>query len=206
MNKLTAVSMLVAVFTLSLSACGTTGKLKGTEERVETGGSLPAFAAKGKRFEQERDERCYVGFADQIHDLDIALRSAELEAKKNIVESLATELRVEGTRGQSGVDRDAVGRFFEDSQAWLTDNVKVSGATLNQTAWEKWAKFAGHDVQYFYRGYAVVHISNADYERTRMAALDSLIEKAMRERNRAAEKAARETKERLLNGQGESGE
>ncbi len=190
--------LLVGVF----NGCSTLGKPNGTEERVETSGSAPSLVAKGKRFEQERDERRYVGFADQIHDLDISLRIAELEAKKNLVESIATELRVEGTRAQSGFDREAVGRFFEDSQAWVTDNLKVSGATLLQTYWEKWAKYAGADVQYYYRGYAIVQIAKADYEKARMAALDGLIEKAMREKNRQAEKAAREVKERLLRPEG----
>ena len=198
MNKTTTLATIVVLLALSLSACGTVGKLKGTEERIETSGSMPKLIKENQRSEEVGTVRRFAGFADQVHDLDVSLRSAELEAKKNLVETIGTELRVEGTRGQSGFDREAVGRFFEDSQAWLTNNIRVSGASLREVYWEKWARYAVDEVAYFYRGYAVIQITNVDYERTRMAALDGLINKAMQEKNRAAEKAARDTKERLL--------
>lgn len=188
----------VFVITILLAGCSSLGGLKGTEERVEASGKMPPIISKGIWHEEEGNKKNYVGFSDQIHDLDIALRSAELEAKKHLIESIATELRIEGTRGQSGFDKEAVGRFFEDSQTWLTDNVKVSGAILLNTYWEKWGKRSSDEINYYYRGYAIVEISKADYEKAKISGLDRLIDKAILEKNRQAERAARETKERLL--------
>jgi hypothetical protein len=183
---------------LILQGCSGTGKLRGEEQLVEASGNKPKLISVGEWYEEKGDQKHFAGFSDQVHDLDIALRSAELEAKKHVIEAISTELRVEGTRAQSGFDKEAVGRFFEDSQAWLTDNIKISGAALLNTYWEKWAKKSGEEISYYYRGYAIVQISKGDYEKARMAALDRLIEKAMREKNRQAEIAAKETKERLL--------
>lgn len=198
--------MIAAAVALFLGGCSSLGGLKGTEEKVEVSGKMPSLISQGRWYEEEGQQKRYAGFADQIHDLDIALRSAEMEGKKRVIESIATELRVEGTRAQSGFDKEAVGRFFEDAQSWLTDNMKVSGVALTQTYWEKWARRSGEEeVGYYYRGYALVQISKADYEKARLAALDRLIDKAAREKNRQAEKAARETKERLLH-PGESNE
>jgi hypothetical protein len=197
-NLVIRYSLVALAFAVLAQGCGTLGKLKGTEELVETSGDKPKLISHGQWYEEQGQEKHYAGFADQIHDLDIAIRSAEMEAKKHVIESIATELRVEGMRGQSGFDKEAVGRFFEDSQAWLTDNLKVSGINLLNTYWEKWGRQSGEEINYFYRGYAVVQISKEDYGKARMVALDRLIDKAMREKNREAEKAARDTKERLL--------
>jgi hypothetical protein len=201
-NLVIRYSVLGFAIAILAQGCGTLGKLKGMEELVETSGNKPSLISHGQWYEEKGQEKQYAGFSDQIHDLDIALRSAEMEAKKHVIESIATELRVEGTRGQSGFDKEAVGRFFEDSQAWLTDNLKISGVNLLNTYWEKWGRQSGEEISYFYRGYAVVQISKEDYGKARMVALDRLIDKAMREKNREAEKAARDTKERLLHPKG----
>lgn len=201
-NLLIKYSLVVIAFAMLSQGCGSTRGLIGTEELIQTSGKMPRIVSDGQWYEEIEQEKHYAGFSDQIHDLDIALRSAEMEAKKHVIESIATELRVEGMRGQSGFDKEAVGRFFEDSQAWLTDNMKVSGATLLNTYWEKWGKQSGEEINYYYRGYAVVQISKVDYEKARLVALDRLIDKAMREKNIQAEKAAQETKERLLHPEG----
>lgn len=197
-NLLIKYSLVVIALAMLTQGCGSTRGLIGTEELIQTSGKMPKIVSQGTWYEERGQEKHYGGFSDQIHDLDIALRSAEMEAKKHVIESIATELRVEGMRGQSGFDKEPVGRFFEDSQAWLTDNMKVSGTTLLNTYWEKWGKRSSEEISYYYRGYAIVQISKADYGKARMIALDRLIEKAMREKNTQAEKAARETKERLL--------
>jgi hypothetical protein len=181
-----------------LQACGGMSTLRGAEKLVETSGSEPKLVARGQGCVVNKEDRVCVGLADQAHDLDAAVRIAELEGKKHIVESIATELRVEGTRGLSGPEKEAVGRFFEDSFSWVTDNIRVSGATLDQSYWEKWARTNGPQVSYYYRAYGIVRINEADYLTARDQAINGLIDKAIREKNRQAEKAARDTKERLL--------
>lgn len=197
----------LAVLALGVLAqgCSSTGlmpmmKMRGAEELVETSGKKPSMVSDSQWAEEKGDKKLFGGFSDQVHDLDVALRSAEMEARKHLIENISQEIRAEGVRGQSGSDKEAVGRFFEDSQAWLTKNIRVSGAQLLNTYWEKWSRLGDGEVAYFYRGYAVVQISKADYARAVESAVEKLIDKAAVERNREAENAAREVKERLLEG------
>lgn len=201
-NSVTNSVVIGLSFAILAQGCTTTGltasKLKGAEELVGTSGEKPSVS---KNYVERGDVKLFMGFSDQIHDLDVALRSAEMDAKKHMVEYLSTELRNEGMRGQSGYEKEAVGRFFEDSQAWLTKNIRVSGAVLLSTYWEKWSRQGDAEVTYFYRGYAVVQISKTDYARARELAIEKLIDKAALEKNRQAEKAARDVRDRLLSGE-----
>lgn len=183
---------------LLFQGCGGMDRLRGTEELVQTSGKKPALVEKSRGCVVKDKERMCMGLADRISDLDVAVRVAELVGKRMIVETIATTIRVEGTRGLSGPDREDVGRFFEDSFSWLTDNVRVSGAMLDQTYWEKYSRTSGPDVSYFYRAYGFVRIDEADYMRARDQAITDLIAKAIQEKNRRAEMAARDVKKRLL--------
>lgn len=196
-------NIIIGIIAVALfSACSFRGGLHGTETKVETSGSKPSIIGKAKLHEQVGNMRRYAGLTDHGHDLDVSIRTAQMAAHRNIVESIATEIRVEGTRGQSGSEGEAVGRFFEDSQSWVTDNIRMSGMTLTETYWERFSRESGASVSYYYRAYAIVEISQNDYEQAKIFALGGLQDKAVREKNRAAEKAAREAKERLLKGGG----
>ena len=203
-KKLLITGMIVVATALVFQGCG--GKLagvKGAEELVETSGKKPKMVARNIWFEEEKDARFFLGFSDQAKDHDVALRVAELEGKKHIIEAIGTDIRVEGTRGLSGPEKESVGRFFEESMAYLTDNMRLSGAILQETYWEKWARSGFGDVSYYYKAYGIVRISKKDYERAMAMAVDVLIEKAAQERNLQAERAAREVKQRLLDGAGQ---
>src|SRR4030067_1416223 len=185
-------SLFVLAIFISIQGCG--GKLaglKGAEELVETSGKKPKMVSKNLWFEEEKDARFFLGFSDQAKDQDVALRVAELEGRKHIIEAIGTDIRVEGTRGLSGPEKESVGRFFEESMAYLTDNMRLSGAILQETYWEKWARRGYGDVSYSYKAYGIVRISREDYESARTAAADALIGKAAQERNLQAERAAR---------------
>ena len=203
-KKLFITGMIVVATALVFQGCG--GKLaglKGAEELVETSGKKPSMVSKNLRFEEEKDARFFLGFSDQAKDHDVALRVAELEGRKHIIEAIGTDIRVEGTRGLSGPEKESVGRFLEESMAYLTNNMRLSGAILQETYWEKWARSGYGDVSYYYKAYVIVRISREDYERARTAAADALIGKAAQERNLQAERAARDAKKRLLEGAGQ---
>ena len=201
MRKVLSISSLfVLVLFVFLQGCSSLKGVKGAEELVETSGKKPKMVAKNIWIEEEKDAKFFLGFSDQAKDHDVALRVAELEGKKHIIEAIGTDIRVEGTRGLSGPEKESVGRFFEESMAWLTDNMRLSGAILQETYWEKWARSGYGDVSYYYKAFGIVRISKKDYERAMAMAVDVLIEKAAQERNLQAEKAAREAKQGLLEG------
>ena len=198
-KKLLITGMIVVATALVFQGCG--GKLagvKGAEELVETSGKKPKMVARNIWFEEEKDAKFFLGFSDQAKDHDVALRVAELEGKKHIIEAIGTDIRVEGTRGLSGPEKESVGRFFEESMAYLTNNMRLSGAILQETYWEKWARSGYGDVSYYYKAYGIVRISREDYERARTMAADALIGKAAQEVNLQAERAARGAKQRLV--------
>ena len=203
-KKLFITGLIVVATALALQGCG--GKLtglKGAEELVETSGKKPSMVSKNLWFEEDKDTRFFLGFSDQAKDHDVALRVAELEGRKHIIEAIGTDIRVEGTRGLSGPEKESVGRFFEESMAYLTNNMRLSGAILQETYWEKWARSGYGDVSYYYKAYGIVRISREDYDMTRTMAADALIGKAAQERNLQAERAARDAKQRLLDGAGQ---
>ena len=203
-KKLFITGLIVVATTLVFQGCG--GKiagLKGTEELVETSGKKPGMVSKNLWFDEQKDARLFLGFSDQAKDHDVALRVAELEGRKHIIEAIGTDIRVEGTRGLSGPEKESVGRFFEESMAYLTDNMRLSGAILQETYWEKWARSGYGDVSYYYKAYGIVRISREDYDMARTVAADALIGKAAQERNLQAERAARDAKQRLLDGAGQ---
>jgi len=203
-KKLFITGMIVVATALVFQGCG--GKLaglKGAEELVETSGKKPSMVSKNLRFEEEKDARFFLGFSDQAKDHDVALRVAELEGRKHIIEAIGTDIRVEGTRGLSGPEKESVGRFLEESMAYLTNNMRLSGAILQETYWEKWARSGYGDVSYYYKAYGIVRISREDYDMARRVAADALIGKATQERNLQAERAARDAKQRLLDGAGQ---
>src|SRR3989304_3848507 len=200
-KKLFITGLIVVATTLVFQGCG--GKLaglEGTEELVGASGKKPGMGSTNLWFEEQKDARLFLGFSDQAKDHDVALRVAELEGRKHIIEAIGTDIRVEGTRGLSGPEKESVGRFFEESMAYLTNNMRLSGAILQETYWEKWARSGFGDVSYYYKAYGIVRISKKDYERAMAMAVDVLIEKAAQERNLQAEKAAREAKQGLLEG------
>lgn len=199
-NILIISSLLILALFASLQGCSTLKSVKGAEDLVESSGKKPKMVSNNIWFEEKKDIRFFMGFSDQVHDQDVALREAELDGKKRIIEAIGTDIRVEGTRGLSGPDKEAVGRFFEESIAYLTDNTRLSGAILQETYWEKWARNDKVQISYYYKAYGIVRISNKDYEKTEALAADALIERAVQERNQAAEKAARGVKQRLLEG------
>src|SRR3972149_8111673 len=203
-KKLFIPGLLVVATALVFHGCG--GKLaglKGAEEVVETSGKKPGMVSKNLWFEEQKDARFFLGFSDQAKDHDVALRVAELEGRKHIIEAIGSDIRVEGTRGLSGSEKESVGRFFEESMAYLTNNMRLSGAILQETYWEKWARSGYGDVSYYYKAYGIVRISRKDYEMARTMAADTLIGKASQERDLQAEKAARDAKQRLLGGAGQ---
>src|SRR3972149_9313967 len=203
-KKLFITGLIVVATALALQGCG--GKLtglKGAEELVETSGKKPSMVSKNLWFEEDKDTRFFLGFSDQAKDHDVALRVAELEGKKHIIEAIGTDIRVEGTRGLSGPEKESVGRFFEESMTYLTNNMRLSGAILQETYWEKWARSGYGDVSYYYKAYGIVRISREDYDMARTVAADALIGKAAQERNLQAERAARDAKQRLLDGAGQ---
>jgi len=203
-KKLFITGLIVVATALALQGCG--GKLtglKGAEELVETSGKKPSMVSKNLWFEEDKDTRFFLGFSDQAKDHDVALRVAELEGKKHIIEAIGTDIRVEGTRGLSGPEKESVGRFFEESMAYLTNNMRLSGAILQETYWEKWARSGYGDVSYYYKAYGIVRISKVDYERAMAVTADALIGMAAQERNLQAERAARDAKKRLLEGAGQ---
>jgi len=203
-KKLFITGLIVVATALVFHGCG--GKLaglKGAEEVVETSGKKPGMVSKNLWFEEQKDARFFLGFSDQAKDHDVALRVAELEGRKHIIEAIGSDIRVEGTRGLSGSEKESVGRFFEESMAYLTNNMRLSGAILQETYWEKWARSGYGDVSYYYKAYGIVRISREDYDMARTVAADALIGKAAQERNLQAERAARDAKQRLLDGAGQ---
>ena len=203
-KKLFITGMIVVATALVFQGCcGKLAGLKGAEELVETSGKKPSMVSKNLWFEEQKDARFFLGFSDQAKDHDVALRVAELEGRKHIIEAIGSDIRVEGTRGLSGSEKESVGRFFEESMAYLTNNMRLSGAILQETYWEKWARSGYGDVSYYYKAYGIVRISREDYEMARTMAADMLIGRAAQERNLQAERAAREAKLRLLDGAGQ---
>ncbi len=199
-NILIISSLLILALSVSLQGCSTLKSVKGAEELVETSGKMPKMVSKNLWFEEEKDSRFFLGFSDQSKDQDVALRVAELEGRKHIIEAIGTDIRVEGTRGLSGPEKESMGRFFEESMAFLSDNMRFSGAILQETYWEKWARSGYGEVSYYYKAYGIVRISKEDYERAMAVAAETLIGKATQERNLQAERASRDVKQRLLEG------
>lgn len=198
-NALFIFSLVVLATVVTLQGCG--GKLaglKGVEKLVETSGKKPAMVSKNIWFEEKNDTRFFLGFSDQVKDQDVALRVSELEGRKHAIEAIGTDIRVEGTRGLSGPEKESVGRFFEESMSYLTNNMRLSGAILQDTYWEKWARSGYGEVSYYYKAYGIVRISKEDYARALSAAADILPDRAAQERNLQAERAARDAKQRLL--------
>ncbi|MBI3609975.1 MAG: hypothetical protein HY204_04625 [Nitrospirae bacterium] len=199
MNRLWVYSgLVVLVLGGALAGCASNKPMVGAESLVETSGDKPDLVKKNLGFAESNGYKYFVGTGDQSHDMDVGIRSAELTGKQHIVEAIAADIRSEALKGLSGTDRDAVGRFIEDSVALVTSRVRVSGAFLERPYWEKYQRNEGNRLSYYYRSYAVVKISNEDYAGAAQMAADIMIQKAIQEKDRRAEQAARGAKERLL--------
>ena len=148
--------------------------------------------------EVEKDIRTCLGISSNTADLDVALRIAELDAKQSIVEAIQTEIRTQGLLGLSGRQADHVGRFFEAALAYVTNNIRVSGAMPHQSYWEKYSRTHYPRISYFYLGYATVRISEADYQFARNMIAEDVIKAAMEQKDKDAEHAARNAQQRLL--------
>lgn len=110
-NVLIISSLFILALSVSLQGCSTLKGVKGAEELVERSGKKPKMVSENIWFEEKKDTRFFLGFSDQVHDQDVALREAELDGKKRIIEAIGTDIRVEGTRGLSGRTK----RLLEDS-------------------------------------------------------------------------------------------
>lgn len=195
-----AAGVLGLIAALGLGGCG--GKMQerliGTEELVESSEKKPNWI-KGSGYCAFEEKRLIcMGLSDDTADLEVATRVAEIEGVRRIVEDISRKIREEGMRGLSGPQREHVGKFFESATSWVSENIQVSGARLTASYWEKNARYEGTRVHYYYRAYGLMEISTTDYQSIRDRIAQGFIDRAVTQRDRQAEQAARQAKERLL--------
>ena len=127
-----------------------------------------------------------------VADYAVGLRQAKAEAMKNVAESINTKARtefVQNTRG-ANMSQEDLGRFVQDGIAMVSDNVNISGLLPAENYYEKVEEVTEVGVKYFYNCSVLFQLPTKDYKTARNRAINGLAEKARKENNKEAEKAA----------------
>ena len=142
----------------------------------------------------------YSGGVTGKGNYELALRQAKGEAIKNITEGIQVKVRTEfseATRG-TNISEDDLGSFVEDALGMVTENLNIQGIIPKTQYYEKVEKTTATGVKYLWNCYMLLTIKNSDYLQARNLALNGLVDKAKRERDKKAEEAATLLMERLI--------
>jgi hypothetical protein len=129
------------------------------------GCSKPSWTTSDHIFEERGDQLFFRGEVLGVHDLALARRQAEADAKKRLIEKVRTQATIEFrelTRGGNTVPGD-VGRFAEDLIATVA-NVSVSGVTPVKSYWEEMPESRKDGSPRIYHVYALVTISKRELD------------------------------------------
>jgi len=142
----------------------------------------------------------YSGGVTGKGNYELALRQAKGEAIKNITEGIQVKVRTEfseATRG-TNISEDDLGSFVEDALGMVTENLNIQGIIPKTQYYEKVEKTTATGVKYLWNCYMLLTIEKSDYLQARNLALNGLVDKAKRERDKKAEEAATLLMERLI--------
>ena len=197
--KLTHLTMAALGAALMLAAgCSSQGNLMGRESVVERSGDKPALVSDNQWSDVKHDPHRFVGMVSGVKDLDVAIREAEIDARRRIVESVVDSLRSIGSRATTGGSNEGMGRYLNDVLTWVAGSTEVVGTRLKETYWEKIARQMSSSVTYTHQAYAIVEISKEDYAVTRINALNKIEARARADHNAEAESLARQALEAAL--------
>jgi len=186
------VGLFVAVFVFSLVGCGGQAvKPVGSQTVIEKSAEKTPEWVMVPFFEDETT-MYFSGGLKGVADYAVGLRQAKAEAMKNVAESIETKVRtefVQNTRGANLTPED-LGRFVQDGIAMVSDNVNISGLLPAESYYEKVEEVTNVGVKYFYNCSVLFQLPVNDYKEARNRAINGMVEKAKKEQNKAAEKAA----------------
>ena len=138
----------------------------------------PGWTTRDEIFEERGDQLFFRGEVFGVHDLALARRQAEADAKKRLIEKVRTQATVEFrelTRGGNAMPGD-VGRFAEDLIATVA-NVTVSGVTSVKSYWEEMPGSGKDDSSRVYHVFALVTISKRDLDEASKQLIASALER-----------------------------
>jgi hypothetical protein len=190
---------LVAALIL-VAGCSSQNSLLGRESVAERSGDKPSLVSDNQWSDVKHDPHRFVGMVSGVKDVDVAIREAEIDARRRIVESVVDSLRSIGSRATTGASNEGVGRYLNDVLTWVAGSTEVVGTRLKETYWEKIARQMSSSVTYTYQAWAIVEISKEDYAVTRINALNKIEERARADRNAEAEALARQALEAAQGG------
>jgi len=186
------VGLLAVVFVFSLVGCGGPSvKPVGSQKVVEKSSDKTPEWVMVPFFEDETT-MYFSGGLKGVADYAVGLRQAKAEAMKNVAESIETKVRtefVQNTRGANLTPED-LGRFVQDGIAMVSDNINVSGLLPAESYYEKVEEVTEMGVKYFYNCSVLFQLPVKDYKQARNRAINGMVDKAKKEQNKAAEKAA----------------
>ncbi len=186
------VVLLVSVFVFSLVGCGgPTVRPVGSQKVVEKSSDKTPEWVMVPFFEDET-MMYFSGAKKRVFDYAVGLRQAKAEAMKNVAESIETKVRTEfvaNTRG-ANMSEDDLGSFVQDGIAMVSDNVNISGLLPAESYYEKVEEVTEMGVKYFYNCSVLFQLPVKDYKLARNRAINGMVDKAKKEQNKVAEKAA----------------
>ena len=187
---------LIALISLILVGCGTTGKMK----IVEESGSKGNWVKSDKDYFEKNNKMYFRAMVTDRKDLAHAKREAKAEAIKNIAEKVNIKVRTEfeeATRGSNVAD-EGLSLFTSDVVAWVSENLNIQGISPTGTYWQRVEELTREGYKYSYNVYILCEIPTTDYEKARSLAIKNLLRKYQDVGDKLAEQAAEEVKKRLL--------
>ena len=184
--------LFTGVFAVMLAGCaGPKVRPVGSQKIIEREPAKKPEWVGVPYFEDEKT-MYFSGAVKGVADYAVGLRQAKAEAMKNVAESIQTKAKtefVENTRG-ANLSPDDLGKFVQDGIAMTADNINISGLLPSESYYEKVEEVTATGVRYFYNCSVLFQLPIKDYKMARNRALNGLAEKAKKENNAAAEKAA----------------
>ena len=149
----------------------------------------PEWTTKETYIEKDGD-LIYTGGIIGGADYALTLRLAKSEATKNLLESIQIKARAEfssAIHGQNRSDTD-LGRYVTDAVAWTVDNLKIGGMRQREIYYEQ--IFDPVSQSFKYNAWVQLQISKPDYLKAKTAAIEKLLDKAIREKDQEAKESA----------------
>jgi len=189
----------ILFFTAVVSAAFIFGCASSGPKVIEKSGSREKWVKSESIYFEEKETLNFRGEVSGVYDLALGKRQAEADAKKRLVEAVASEVTSEYrefVRGSNTVPGD-VGRFIEDGLESMSRNIKISGLLAEKSHWEKLVENPDTEGgKPYYHIFALVKIAKKDYNAAKEQVISGLLEKAKEDRNKEAEQMIEDWKKR----------
>ena len=192
-----AILLGMAAVVVLISGCVTMRNPVGSQRIVER---IPKDepAWKGRSSWEESGNYVYIGAVTNRADMALGLREAKAEGEKKLAEQIRQRIRTEFGSALEGQNLDGqTGSYVSDLIAKVSDNIEVSGVSMDETYVEKVEETTIAGVRYVYNCYAKLRLEKTDYAEARRRVLEGALENARVEANAKAEESLRRAMMRL---------